>query len=127
MSDVREHVIDLLHRLGLESTALGWDVANLSTGERQRLSLARALAHGPEMLLLDEPTSGLDADNAARVEKIVTEVAADGVGVLFVTHDAAQAERLGQRILRLKDGRLHDGIGGTGGRDDAPARAEDAS
>ena len=104
----RQSVVDLLHRLGLESTALGWEVANLSTGERQRLSLARALAHAPKVLLLDEPTSGLDADNAARVEKIVTQVAGDGVGVLFVTHDAAQAERLGQRVLRLENGRLHD-------------------
>lgn len=104
----RQTVIALLHRLGLESTALGWEVANLSTGERQRLSLARALAHDPKVLLLDEPTSGLDADNAARVEKIVTEIAEDGVGVLFVTHDQAQAARLGRRTLRLEHGHLHD-------------------
>lgn len=105
---MRNAVIELLHRLGLESTALGWEVANLSTGERQRLSLARALAQNPKVLLLDEPTSGLDADNAARVEKIVVQAADDGLGVLFVTHDAAQAERLGHRTVRLENGRLHD-------------------
>lgn len=94
-------VKDTLHRLGLESTALGWQVANLSTGERQRLALARALAYAPKVLLLDEPTSGLDADNAARVEKLVGEVAAGGVAVLFVTHDMAQAKRLGTRRLDM--------------------------
>jgi phosphate-transporting ATPase len=103
---MRERVVELLQRLGLESTALGWTVANLSTGERQRLSLARAMALGPKVLLLDEPTSGLDADNANRVEALIRRFADDGAGVLFVTHDASQAARLGSRILSLKDGEL---------------------
>jgi len=99
-------VKDTLHRLGLESTALGWQVSNLSTGERQRLALARALAYAPKVLLLDEPTSGLDADNATRVEKLVGEVAAGGVAVLFVTHDMAQAKRLGTRRLDMTSGQV---------------------
>lgn len=103
---MRERVVELLQRLGLESTALGWQVANLSTGERQRLSLVRALALNPKVLLLDEPTSGLDADNANRAEALIRRSAADGSGVLFVTHDAGQAARLGDRVLRLKDGQL---------------------
>lgn len=106
---VRDYVIELLHRLGLESTALGWQVANLSTGERQRLSLARALALRPKVLMLDEPTSGLDSDNAARAEALVRRHATEGAGVIFVTHDAAQADRLGTRRLYLKDGQLTTG------------------
>ncbi|OEJ69357.1 hypothetical protein BEN30_03620 [Magnetovibrio blakemorei] len=102
-------VKDTLHRLGLESTALGWQVSNLSTGERQRLALARALAYAPKVLLLDEPTSGLDADNATRVEKLVGEVAAGGVAVLFVTHDMAQAKRLSTRRLDMTSGQLVEG------------------
>lgn len=102
-------VKDTLHRLGLESTALGWQVSNLSTGERQRLALARALAYAPKVLLLDEPTSGLDADNAARVEKLVGEMAAGGVAVLFVTHDMAQAKRLGTRRLDMISGQVVEG------------------
>jgi len=104
----RAQVKDTLHRLNLETTALGWQVANLSTGERQRLALARALAHAPKVLLLDEPTAGLDADNAVRAEKLITDVARDGAGVVFVTHDAAQAERLGTRRLYFYDGGLQE-------------------
>jgi len=104
----RACVKDTLHRLDLESTALGWQVANLSTGERQRLALARALAHAPKILLLDEPTSGLDSDNAARAEKLITDSAQNGAGVVFVTHDTAQAERLVTRRLYFYDGGLHE-------------------
>lgn len=102
----REQTVELLHRLGLESTALGWQVAHLSTGERQRLSLARAVALTPKVLLLDEPTSGLDADNAARAEALIIEEAARGAGVLFVSHDPAQARRLGKRVFKLEHGRV---------------------
>lgn len=105
---MRQTVVELLQRLGLESTALTWQVANLSTGERQRLSLARALALNPRVLLLDEPTSGLDSDNANRAEALIRRFAADGTGVLFVTHDRAQATRLGGRVLRLHNGQLLD-------------------
>ncbi len=102
----RSTVKDTLHQVGLESTALGWQVQNLSTGERQRLALVRAVAHKPDVLLLDEPTSGLDPDNVARAEKLITACAADGLGIVFVTHDLDQAERLGNRHLNLTDGRL---------------------
>jgi len=103
---MRGRTVELLQRLGLESTALGWPVSNLSTGERQRLSFARALALEPKVLLLDEPTSGLDADNANRVEALVRRQSVEGTAVLFVTHDAHQAQRLGGRVLRLEGGRL---------------------
>ncbi|MBL4747940.1 MAG: ATP-binding cassette domain-containing protein [Magnetovibrio sp.] len=102
----RAHVIDTLHHLGLESTALGWDVCNLSTGERQRLSFARAVVHAPQILMLDEPTSGLDADNGAKMEMLISQYAKDGMGIIFVTHDVGQAARLGTRCLSLKDGQL---------------------
>lgn len=102
----RDFAVELLQRLGLESTALGWEVANLSTGERQRLSLARALALRPKVMMLDEPTSGLDAENATRAEALIQRFVADGASVLFVTHDAQQAERLGRRVLRLEAGAL---------------------
>lgn len=105
----RSSVKDTLHRLGLESTALSWQVTNLSTGERQRLALARALAHEPKILMLDEPTSGLDAENASRAEALITHHAQNGTGVIFVTHDAAQVERLGTRHVHLENSVLKEG------------------
>jgi phosphate-transporting ATPase len=101
-------VTETLHRLGLESTALGWQVSNLSTGERQRLALARALACEPKVLLLDEPTSGLDADNAGRVEKLIVDLARQGTAIVLVTHDAAQGARLGTRHLHMESGTLRE-------------------
>ena len=102
----RALVVETLQRLDLQSTALGWQVSNLSTGERQRLSFARAFVHTPNILMLDEPTSGLDPDNGARLEKLISRAAEDGMGILFVTHDAAQANRLAHRNLKLEDGQL---------------------
>lgn len=104
----RSAVKAILHKLNLESTALGWDVVNLSTGERQRLALARAVARTPKVLLLDEPTSGLDADNAERVEGLIKSTAQDGTGVVFVTHDTTQAKRLAKRHLHMEHGQLSE-------------------
>ena len=99
---------DLLHRVNLETSALGWEVARLSTGERQRLALVRAVARKPKILLLDEPTSGLDEGNAERAENLIKDFTDDGGGVLFVTHDGTQAERLGGRTLVLDKGALQE-------------------
>ncbi|MBF0251514.1 MAG: ATP-binding cassette domain-containing protein [Alphaproteobacteria bacterium] len=99
-----ERVKTTLHQLNLETTALGWTVATLSTGERQRLALARAVVRGPDVLLLDEPTSGLDGENVRRAEALIAGFANDGGGVLFVTHDPVQAERLGTRGLTFAGG-----------------------
>ena len=99
----------LLHYLNLESTCLGWEIQHLSTGERQRIALARALALAPKVVLLDEPTAGLDADNVARAEALIAKQCIDhGTAFLFVTHDQGQAQRLGTRQVKLEDGRLHE-------------------
>jgi len=102
----------LLARLGLEAEALGWPVSRLSTGERQRLALARALALDPRLLLLDEPTSGLDPDAVERVEAIIAERLALGAAALFVTHDARQGRRVSSRHLAMRDGVISGGAPG---------------
>lgn len=85
-------------------------VAQLSTGEQQRLVLIRALVQGPKVLLLDEPTSGLDGEATAKVEKRLDKFLRDGGSVLFVTHDKAQARRLAKRSLHIADGHIEERV-----------------
>lgn len=96
----------LAERLGLPADALTRQVATLSTGERQRLALIRALVLEPACLLLDEPTGALDPEAVARVEALLVEAMAAGTILVLVSHDAAQAARLGTRHYRLAAGQL---------------------
>jgi ABC-type iron transport system FetAB ATPase subunit len=96
----------LLPSVGLPPEASGWPVARLSTGERQRLALLRALGPDTRVLLLDEPTSGLDEASVALVEAVLRERLARGTAILLVTHDPDQAARMASRHLELRDGRI---------------------
>jgi ABC-type multidrug transport system ATPase subunit len=95
----------LIEKLGLAGS-LEWDVGRLSTGERQRLALARALCRRPEALLLDEPTASLDEYATGLVEDLIRECCGQGMALLLVTHDRGQVERVAKRLLRIKDGRI---------------------
>ncbi|MGB8623329.1 MAG: ATP-binding cassette domain-containing protein [Paracoccaceae bacterium] len=95
----------LLERVGLSEKG-DQPARLLSGGEQQRLALARALATDPKVLFLDEPTSNLDPASTHNIERIVTECRAEGVKVIFITHDIAQAKRLGEEILFLHKGRV---------------------
>jgi ABC-type lipoprotein export system ATPase subunit len=77
----------------------------LSGGEQQRLSIARALVNDPQLLLADEPTGNLDEESGHRVLELLRHVAAGDRGVLLVTHDA-EAARIADRVLHLEHGRL---------------------
>ncbi|MCP5081051.1 MAG: ATP-binding cassette domain-containing protein [Alphaproteobacteria bacterium] len=78
----------------------------LSGGEQQRLSLARALSCRPDVLLLDEPTANLDPASVAVIEDILKSACAEGVKIIFVTHDIGQAKRLGDEIVFLHQGKV---------------------
>jgi ABC-type iron transport system FetAB ATPase subunit len=105
-ADRRSEIATLSNRLGLRADILDAPVAQLSTGEKQRLSLARALVRNPPVLLLDEPTGPLDADSVVQVEALLQERMAKGISILLVTHDPGQAARLGRRRYRMLAGRL---------------------
>ena len=99
-------VEELLIEVGLAGRG-GEDVTHLSGGEAQRVSVARALATAPAVLLLDEPTSALDADAKEGVETLILKVQREnGLTVVMVSHDLAQAARLADRVMVMNKGRL---------------------
>lgn len=96
---------EMLERTGLLALARR-DARVLSSGEQQRLALARAWVVEPQVLLLDEPTSTLDPSATRAVEHIVDAVAAAGTKIIMVTHDMGQARRLADEVLFLNKGML---------------------
>ena len=98
----------LLEAVGLPIEAMQWDVARLSTGERHRLGLVRALDRKPEVLLLDEPTASLDEDATSRVEELLVHQLAADAAIILVTHDPEQARRLASRTLMMEGGILSE-------------------
>jgi ABC-type iron transport system FetAB ATPase subunit len=102
----RGEVAALAARFGLRADLLDAPVAQLSTGEKQRFSLVRALLPSPPVLLLDEPTGPLDEGSVVQVEALLQERMATGTSILLVTHDPNQAERLGSQRYRMVAGHL---------------------
>lgn len=86
----------------------------LSGGEQQKLAIARGLINAPKLLFLDEPSAALDGRATREIEEILTDARAAGTSLMFSTHDLGQARRLGDRVLFLLNGRVHE---------DAPAGA----
>jgi len=95
-----------LTRVALDPGLLGQEARTLSGGELQRMCLARTLVTGPETLLLDEPTSALDAQPKQVFETTARDLAAQGITIIWVTHDDAQAGRVADRIYHLSGGHL---------------------
>ncbi len=106
-----EHVdTQQLSRLGFDAPVSDWRVERLSSGERQRLALARLLANRPRVLLLDEPTANLDPVSIGRVEQLVKDyLAAQQAACLWVTHTREQISRIADRELDLDATGLHEG------------------
>jgi ABC-type methionine transport system ATPase subunit len=96
----------LLDMVGLDRSLAAREPETLSVGQQQRVSIARALALEPEVLLMDEPTSALDEAARHRVEDLARGLnAVLGLTMVFVSHDLAQVERVADRIILLSEGR----------------------
>jgi ABC-type iron transport system FetAB ATPase subunit len=98
-----------LQRLGLGKDICQRKVAELSTGERQRLALLRLLANQPKALLLDEPTASLDPESTAAMEALIQEYREQyQVPVLWVSHQPEQIKRVASRHLRLEQQQIRE-------------------
>ena len=102
----RGRVLALLEPLARDASFLERPAPDLSGGERQILAIVRAMLLEPRVLLLDEPTAALDPGATGAVERLVRSWIGTGRSALWVTHDRAQARRIGDRCLLLEDGRL---------------------
>jgi len=104
-----EWIVRRLDGLGRDASFLDKSTGELSGGEMQIVALLRAMQLEPDLLLLDEPTAALDARATLAVESLLAGWAADSDAnraLVWVTHDAEQAARVGDRIVQMKDGRL---------------------
>jgi ABC-type iron transport system FetAB ATPase subunit len=98
-----DHVkADLPSALGFPPEVMEWSVSRLSSGERQRLALWRALLLEPEVLLLDEPTANLDNDSTEAIETwLLEEIRRRQIAVLWVAHDVGQINRVADAHYRI--------------------------
>jgi len=105
-SIIKKRVRDLLDQLDLadkHDTITG----ELSRGEQQRVTLARAVANSPTMILVDEPTGNLDATTTARVMKLLNKCHKGGATVVIATHDETIYRQTPHRVMELRKGRMY--------------------
>jgi putative ABC transport system ATP-binding protein len=103
--NIKPRALDLLEKVGLADRGHHYP-AQLSGGEQQRVSLARAFSNKPRILFADEPTGNLDAENSEKIVNLIFDLNHQaGTTLILVTHDLELASRTG-RIIRLKGGRI---------------------
>lgn len=101
-----QQIADLIDRVGMVGHEHD-SISTLSGGEAQRISIARALANEPEVLLLDEPTSALDDASRFSIERLLSELARDRrIACVWVTHDISQACRVADLAMKIEAGRM---------------------
>ncbi|MBR2191109.1 MAG: cell division ATP-binding protein FtsE [Eubacterium sp.] len=101
--DIKKNTARVLNLVGL-SEKYRSNPDELSGGEQQRVSLARALVNKPDILLADEPTGNLDPDNAWEIMKLLDKVNEQGTTVIVVTHNMEIVEQMKKRVITLKQG-----------------------
>ncbi len=103
--EIRAKVPDILRLTGL-STKLHNYPDQLSGGEQQRVSIARAFVNHPPLLLADEPTGNLDPETSIDIMRLLYRINRTGTTVLVATHDQAMVDKMRRRVLELSDGRI---------------------
>ncbi|MGO1769779.1 MAG: sugar ABC transporter ATP-binding protein [Microbacterium sp.] len=95
---------EILERLGHGSLSPSREVGSLSAAEKQIVSMARALSHDIELIVMDEPSAVLDTEEVANLFRVVKELTAQGIAVIYITHRLEEIRTIGDRITVLKDG-----------------------
>ncbi|MFD3617810.1 sugar ABC transporter ATP-binding protein [Streptomyces sp. NPDC058676] len=101
----RASTAKLLKRLGHPEIDTGRLVGELSAAQQQIVSMARALSHDVRLIVMDEPSAALDPDEVDNLFRIVGDLTADGVAVVYISHRLEEIRRIGDRVTVLKDGR----------------------
>ncbi|MGN6169533.1 MAG: cell division ATP-binding protein FtsE [Solirubrobacteraceae bacterium] len=110
--EIREKVPDILRMTGL-STKLHNYPDQLSGGEQQRVSIARAFVNHPPLLLADEPTGNIDPETSIDIMRLLYRINRTGTTVLVATHDQAMVDKMRRRVIELSHGRIvRDEAGG---------------
>jgi len=112
-SIIRRRVKDLLAQLNLTDKH-NTITSELSRGEQQRVTLARAIANSPTMILVDEPTGNLDATTTEKVMQLLTKCNKSGATIVIATHDDSIYRHTLHRVMELRAGRTHAIVGGNG-------------
>lgn len=107
VTNAEARAVELVKEVGL-SFFLNEPVKNFSRGMIQRIAIARAIVHEPELLLLDEPHTGLDQGAISILNNVILSMKAKGTTTLMVTHDFKQAAEICDRIIIIKNGKLVD-------------------
>lgn len=102
---IKERIDDVIRKVGLEGKA-GKMPHELSGGEQQRVSIARALVNNPELILADEPTGNLDPETSEEILKLLMALSEGGQAVLFATHDMLVYNKFKSRTLLFDNGRV---------------------
>jgi cell division transport system ATP-binding protein len=103
--EIRRDVPQVLEVVGLEEKTNNFP-AELSGGEKQRLAIARALIHRPQVILADEPTGNLDPYHTLGIIKLLYKINQMGTTVILATHDKETINRLGKRVITLENGKV---------------------
>ena len=97
----------IMEQLGFNNDVMSWSVSRISSGEKQRLALARLLVNKPSVLLLDEPTANLDRNNTLVFENIILDYLKNNTScALWVTHDIEQLDRVSKTQYKFIEGKL---------------------
>lgn len=104
-SVIKHRVPKILQLVGLEGKEKRYP-AQISGGEQQRVSMARALIHKPKLLLADEPTGNLDSKNALEIIELLLKINELGTTVILTTHNLSIVKKIKERVITLKDGKI---------------------